>query len=460
MKKIAIITLIFIASISYGSTVRTYQTNGHWQLLVDGQPYIIHGVGYNSTATGQNPNVCTSTAAAYNGGTYYPNGYWDWMIQTADHVVPSVGITTQTVIGPYLSYDDKERTNNELAYETTSYGALGGDFAFMKAMNVNTIRIYTHASDNPVIQSCYSGGCEGALLLNHTPNLAILRDMFNNYGIRYAIGDELGAYAGTSCIAYPGPTDYTNATQLAHMSTSVKQMVLDFKNEPGLLMYILGNENNYDFTLTNASSNPQAYYTFVDSMVVMMHGMDPNHPVAISNGETQFIDYISSYAPHLDIVGINSYRNPGGFTGFGTLFQDVSTYASKPVMLTEFGMYFPGILPGGAVKNDSIVDGNYDAAVRHNYWCDIQNHTYGFNSSGETPQNAIGGFNYEWLDEWWQGGDANNFTITASGAQNEGAQGISAQGAGINSPYARQFRPSYYMYQRMWSPNASYECSP
>lgn len=440
-------------ALSNASVVTTHRATNGWQLLVDGQPYVIKGMNYDSTATGQNPNVCTSTVFA-SSAVYSPSCYWDWMIQTQDRTVPS----TNTVIGPYLSYNDQSRVNILYAYETSAYGALQGDFNLMKAMHVNTIRVYTHASTSTLITPFYSGAPEGTLLLNHAPNHALLADMFNTYGIRFAIGDEIGAYAGDGT-TYPGPTDYTSAMTVSSITASVRQMALEFKNDPGLLMYILGNENNYDFTLTNASVAPQAYYTMVDNLAVMIHSIDPNHPVAIANGEDQFIDYFSSYCPHVDIYGLNTYRNPGSFTGFGTLWQEIATAISRPVVLTEYGMYFPHINnPGGVVKNDSIVDGNYDAAIRKNYWCDIQSHVYGFNNSGLTPQNSIGGFNYEWLDEWWQQGDANAFTITASGDANAGAQGIAAQGAGTNSPYARQLRPSYNMYQTVWDPEMRWAC--
>ena len=448
-------SLLLLTSNSWASIVKVNHASDGWQLLVDSVPYIIHGVGYDSTATGQNPNVCSSSTVS--GGAYYSTGYWDWAIQTADQIVPTVGITTSTIIGPYLSYNDQSRINQELAYETTSYGQINGDFGFMKAMGVNTIRIYTHPSSATITTSCYSNSCESQLLYNHPPNLPVLRDLFNTYGIRYAIGDEIGAYAGSSCVTYPGPTDYTNATQLQNMSNSVQQMVREFKNEPGLLMYILGNENNYQATLTNAYLYPQQYYTFVDSLAVIIHNMDPNHPVALSDGEDGFVNYVNTYAPHLDIYGVNSYRNPGGFNGFDTLWTEVSTALSnsKPLMLTEFGLYYPHMInPGGAVSNDSIIDGNYDAAVRENYWCDIENHTEGHLS----PQNAIGGFNYEWLDEWWQGGNAYAINVTTPTIANLAVQGIAAQGAGTNSPYARQFRPSYYMYQRIWTSNSSCEC--
>lgn len=452
MKKwIFALSFLLVGSVQ-ASVVTTHRAAGGWQLLVDGQPYIIHGMGYNSTATGQDPNVCSRVV--YPSSAVYFSGYWDWMIQTQDHTVPS----TNTVIGPYLAYNDQSRINQQQAYETAPYGALVGDFAFMKDMNVNTIRIYTHASSATAIMSLYAGACEGELLSNHAPNHAILADMFNTYGIRFAIGDETGAYAGDG-IGYPGPTDYRDPVVRSSITASVRQMVTDFKSDPGLLMYVLGNENNYDFTLTNANLYPATYYAFVDQLAVMIHGLDPNHPVAIANGEVNFVDYFSSYCPHVDIFGLNAYRNPGGFDGFDIMWQQIADQVNRPVVLTEYGLFYPHILnPGGAVSNDSIVDGNWDAAVRQNYWCDIQNHAYGYNSSGLMPQNAIGGFNYEWLDEWWQAGNSNAFTITATGDPNAGAQGIAAQGAGINSPYARQFRPAYNMYKRIWSPSASCEC--
>ncbi len=334
-----------------------------------------------------------------------------------------------------------------------------GDFKLMKDMHVNTIRIYTHPSTATVLTDCYVGACESNLLLNHPPPLTVLRDLFNTYGIRFMIGDEAGAYAGSSCITYPGPTDYTDTGQIQHMKESIQQMVNDYKNEPGLLMYSLGNENNYEFVLTNAHSHINEYWTFIDSMTVMIHSMDPNHPVATVNGEVFFSTVTAAMAPHIDVYAVNAYRCPGCFEGFSNMWQTIATDINKPAMLGEYGLFYPHqITPGGRIDDDSVTDQNYDAAVRKNYWCDIQNHALGFNNSGETPQNAIGGFNYSWSDAWWQGGDSNAPVISATVIANNSMQGIAANGNGTNSPYNRQLRASYFMYQRVWDPASTCEC--
>lgn len=452
MKKL-FLTLLFIAAPTSASVVRVNQTSpGQWQLLVDSAPYIIRGVGYTDDIVGVTPSVCVSTLIA---GTTYYDGWQDYTIRTSSGPVnPTVPSSTGTVWGLDLSYNDQARNNQEQSYEP-----MIGDMKFMQDMHVNTVRFYNHPSTDTAVAQCYAwqgpvNACGGILLQNHPPNHKLLQNMFNGYGIRFAIGDPIGAYAGSSCLVYPGPTDYTSSIQISSMVASVKAMARDYKDEPGLLMYILGNENEYDFTLTNASANPQAYYTFVDSCAQILHNLDPNHPVALAAGEDTFRTYVASYAPHVDIYGVNSYRDPGSLNGFGDLFLAISTTTNKPMMLTEFGFYFPHIInPGGIVANNSFLDENFDAAVRHNYWCDIQNNTYG-NGIG----NSIGGFNYSWLDSWWQGCSPSGICLTQSGTVNQATQGIAGQGAGTNSPFARQFRASFYMFQRLWDPDATCEC--
>jgi beta-glucuronidase len=107
------------------------------------------------------------------------------------------------------------------------------------------------------------------------------------------------------------------------MKEEVKKMVKDFKDEPFLLMWMLGNENdtigsNENSTLnnTNASQNPAAYASFVGELCRMIKSIDRNHPVGVCNGSFKILPYYKKYAPEIDIIGMNAYTGP---YGFGTL---------------------------------------------------------------------------------------------------------------------------------------------
>ena len=91
------------------------------------------------------------------------------------------------------------------------------------------------------------------------------------------------------------------------MMASAQKMVMEFKDEPYVLMWLLGNENNYGVA-SNADKKPQAYFEFVNEVARWIKSVDPNHPVAVNNGDTLFLDIFAKYAPDVDIFAANVYR--------------------------------------------------------------------------------------------------------------------------------------------------------
>jgi beta-glucuronidase len=339
---------------------------------------------------------------------------------------------------PYDSWVDKNRNNLQDADEPTV-----GDFQLLSEMGVNTIRIYHHSSVSPEIKALYPAGSEGDLMFNHAPNKALLRDLFSRFGIRVAMGDELGAYAVASGVPWDPGTDYLDATQKANMRKSVEDMIREFKDEPYILCWVLGNENNYRFTHTNAYQHPKEYAQFVNEMAKLIHSLDPHHPVVLANGETELLSAYAAQTPDIDIFGVNSYRNPG----FGSLWQQVASAYGKPVLLTEFGIAIPKIV------NGKIDEADQAARLRHD-WCDIEAHVAGQSA----PQNALGGFIYSWLDNWWQDGDPNALYLEP-GHWNHETMGLASQGDGSFSPYLRQLRKSYFTIQALWKSKTD-SCAP
>jgi hypothetical protein len=313
-----------------------------------------------------------------------------------------------------------------------------GDFQLLKEMGVNTIRIYHSPSADPDVQALYREQNESSLEYSHAPNKALLRDLYRTYGIRVAMGNLLGAYGVGSAASWDSGTDYTNRQQLKNMMRSVEDMVKEYRDEPFLLMWIIGNENNYrQFTHTNADHEVRAYAEFLDRVARRIHKLDPHHPVAMSNGETSGLKAYAAYAPHVDIFGLNSYRDPG----FGQLWSDVSAAFDRPVILTEYGSSRPRVDHG-------VLDEDDQAAHEEKAVCDIESHAAG----GKAPANAIGGFVFEWLDEWWHDGLPREQN-TGGGGWNHEYHGLVSQGDGRSSPYLRRMRKAYQMYQDHWMRN-------
>ncbi len=386
--------------------VKVVQGPTGWKLLVDGKPYVVRGVCYSADKVGEDPNRSTLQ---------------DWMVEDDDR--------DGKIDAPYQSWVDKNRNDRQDADEPTV-----GDFKLLQEMGVNTIRIYHHPSGDKRLQALFPSGTEGDLIYNHAPNKTLLRDLFANYGIRVGMGDDLGSYTVGSGAPWQAGTDYLNAEQKENMRKSVESMVQEFKNEPYILFWVLGNENNYRFTHTNAASHPQEYAQFVNDVVRMIHRLDPHHPVVLANGETQQIRVYAKYAPDVDSFGINTYRRPG----FGFLWRDVASDYKKPVILTEFGVGVPRIVNG-------VYDEDFQAAEHRQAWCDIENHTAGKSA----PGNALGGFVFAWLDNWWQ--DAQPYSLFMTpGKWNHEAVGLASQGNGSHSPFERQLRKSYFMFQGLW----------
>jgi len=389
------------------SVVRTEKSSAGWKLLVDGRSFFVQGMCYYPAKVGESSSEGTLR---------------DWMIVDDDH--------DGRMDSPYQSWVDKNGNNIKDKDEKEV-----GDFQLLKDMGCNVIRVYHHSSAKKEIQELNTG-ISASLLYNHGPNKELLRDLFRTYGIRVAMGDLLGSYCVGSGADWNAGTDYSDRVQKKEMLASVADMVREFKDEPFILMWILGNENNYSqLTHTNAAQKPEAWAKFVNEAAKLIKKMDPNHPVCLANGETQLIKIYARFSPDVDIFGLNSYRSQG----FGGLWEDLSRIYDKPVLLTEFGVGYPRIRKG-------ILNETHQSRIHQAAFCDMLKHAAGM----EAPGNAIGGFVYEFLDNWWQNGDPEAPNLSETGWNNE-ITGMAGQGDGKNSPFLRQLRQVYFMYKSLWT---------
>ncbi len=378
--------------------------NGDWQMLIAGRPFFVKGLTFTPTAVGMEPG-----SSSLN----------EWMFLDTNN--------NEVIDAAYESWVDEDENNKQDAAEKTV-----GDFQLLREMGANAIRIY----------------------YDERINKELLRDMHEKYGINVIMGNFLGAYTVGSEASWEKGTDYTNDEQKKRMKENVKKMVQEYKNEPFILMWLLGNENNQsadytgiNATRTNASRYPKEYAQFLNEVAVMIHELDPDHPVATGNMQLRQIDLFNEYATALDILGVNSYR---GKEGFGTLWEEVKDTFDRPVMLTEFGCdaYWEG-------KGE---DQEAQADYHRNCWQDIAYNQAGGWGAG----NSIGGCVFEWLDEWWKdnnsGDPADRQQLGSQGDMNfpdgrshEEWFGICGQGDGQNSPFLRQPRKTYYLYKEIWN---------
>lgn len=388
-------------------------SGGVSRLLVDGQPFIVKGIGYGPEKVGEDPNIATLR---------------NWMFVDDNR--------NGRVDAAYDAFVDVNGDNAQDAAEPAI-----GDWALLRDMGANTIRLYHHPSDDPSVQAGYGGNTSVLLQFNRAPDKALLRDAFNRFGIRVAMGDFFGAYRIGSGVASSTTTVYSDSTQRARMIASVQQMVTDFKDEDFLLMYVLGNENNLAaFTATDAQSDPESFAEAIGEAVALIKAQDPNHPVAVSLGDLP-ADLTSRLAnlplgQRPDILGSNVYRG----TAFETIFASATAAGwLGPVLFTEYGDQAASFI--GSELNET-----QQSNVLAEGWNDIV-----ANVAGSGTGRAIGGLAFAWLDNWWQEGTPNEHTING-GFENEW-HGFASQGSGARSPFLRRLRLVYTTYQGLWGTN-------
>lgn len=368
---------------------------GDWQLLVEGKPYIIKGITYAPTKVGQSPDE--GTLGNWMEEDFNKNGKID---------------------GPYDAFVDKNKNNIQDADEPSV-----GDFKLMQDMGVNTIRLYHHPAKI---------------------NKELMRDLYNTYGIHVIVGDFLGKYAIGSGASWNPGTDYKNPEHKKNMMESVRKMVMEFKDEPYVLFWLLGNENVYGYAC-NANEEPVAFFQFANEVAKMIKSIDPEHPVAICSGDILFLDKFGKNTPDIDIFGTNAYR---GEYGFGAFWRQVKEESGKPAFITEFGC--PSYAEGKTADQAEVLQAEYHQGS----WEDIQNNMAFSNGQG----NALGGVVFEWLDEWWKAYEPAIHDTKGlwsgpfpDGFMHEEWLGMASQGDGKQSPFLRQLRKSYDMYKKIWS---------
>jgi len=249
----------------------------------------------------------------------------------------------------------------------------------MQEMGINSVRIYQQGANPETVKQ-------------------VIRDLYNNFGIRTILGHWLGFWE------YPCPL-YGHESFRQRIKKDVLAMANAYKDEPGLLMWILGNENNYSCMgrvnpwscdEVDKETDPQKknalrakiYYSFVNELTDSIHQDDPDHPVALGNGELVGLEFAREFAPNVDLVACIIYR---GKT-FGNLFNSLKATFDKPIMIAEFGA---DCYDAFLLKEDQ----NMQAFFLESQWRQIYENLAG---NKEGAGNCLGGAMFEWTDEWWK----------------------------------------------------------
>lgn len=377
---------------------------GQWELLVNGKPTFIKAVVYNFTVVGDDPG--SGTQRGWSMLDLNRNGRNDLA---------------------YDSWVDKNLNNVRDKNEPVT-----GDWQLLKDLGANAIRLYQMPSDDKRIKDYYVDK-NMQLTFNHPPDKKMFRDLTKRYGIRIMIGHFFGEWTIGSGASWAKGTDYTDPLQRQRLLDGIRVMVEEHKDEPYTLLWIIGNENFMPYDNDYAEKNPEAFLTLVNEAAQLIHKLDPNHPVALCNLALEHLEDIARYAPDVDIFAMNIYSQ-----GFSEAYKKVKSTFDRPVLVTEYG--YP------AHNEDDL-----NFAIQKSYhkvcWRDVFENRYGAAGIG----NSIGATVFSWADQWYMGGTPGIHDNGDSlGVKYTEWFGLTSQGDGKNSPFLRQLKRVYYLYQDLW----------
>jgi hypothetical protein len=107
--------------------------------------------------------------------------------------------------------------------------------------------------------------------------------------------------------------DYVNDSSYKSSTlASIVALVNQYKNDPAVLMWDVGNEvllnlpHVYSGAQLTAEDN--AYTQYVNQVAQAIHQADPNHPVATTEAwRPGFFDFYQANDPNVDVIGVNDY---------------------------------------------------------------------------------------------------------------------------------------------------------
>ena len=313
--------------------------------------------------------------------------------------------------------------------------ALDAEMGLLKNMGVNTIRLYTG------IQPKW------------------IEYIYENYGIYTMLNHSFGRYGLTIDGNWTPVTKYDDPATQELLLSEVIELANDYKGTPGLLLFLLGNENNYGLFWAGAETEDfpdeegekravgenrgRPMYRLMNEAAVKMKEINGSLPVAICNGDVLFLDIIAEECPDVDIYGTNMYRGKS----FGNAFETIKEVYGKPVLFTEFGAD-----AFNALENQE--DQKSQAYYMVNNWKDIYENAAGLGKA----ENSIGGFTFQFSDGWWKYGQTKNLDVHDSNASwsnggydrdhEEGKNNMNEEWFGICAKGATNSRGVYDLYPR------------
>ncbi len=311
--------------------------------------------------------------------------------------------------------------------------ALDSEMSLLRNMGVNAIRTY-----------------------NLKPKW--VKYIYENYGIYTMLNVTFGAYGLTINGEWVPDTDYSDPATREILMDEARKMAIEYRNTPGLLLYMLGNENNYHLSWSGAETEDipindtddgillaaKALYRAFNDAAKVVKEIDLSHPVAICNGDLLYLDIVKEECTDIDIYGTNMYRG----SLFGDAFQRVKDELNLPILFAEFGA---DAFNARDNQEDQYTQAYYDV----DNWMDIYRNAAGLGLA----ENSIGGFTFQFSDGWWKYKQTENLDVhdnTASWSNGgysrdqafEGANNMNEEWFGICAKGPTDSRGLYQLYPR------------
>ncbi len=214
------------------------------------------------------------------------------------------------------------------------------DGDLMRAAGINTVRTYETITDRSVLDALYTRGI----------------------------------YVLNTAYAWGGGT-----------AEAVRERVRAVADHPAILMWLVGNEWNYNGLYVGLSHDDSLQR--IKDVIAVVRQEDPLHPIATVYGELPNAETLAALS-EVDAWGINSYRG----ISFGDLFDAWSARSSRPMFLAEYGAdAWNALLPG----EDQQAQADATVALAG----EIAGHAAATNLGP-----CLGGALFEWADEWWKDG--------------------------------------------------------
>lgn len=148
----------------------------------------------------------------------------------------------------------------------------------------------------------------------HENNLAVIVDIpLPQYNVKY--------------------NSYLSNDTIENLKQSVKDVVNKFSGHPAVLMWNLGNELKYPFTICQNS-----FIRTFNELIDIIHKLDPNHPVCTTidaSVRRKEIASIYLHSPAIDLLSINVF---GNIVGLNSRLSQISfLFGPRPYYISEWG---------------------------------------------------------------------------------------------------------------------------